>query len=141
MLTRLTGTQNALVRLLKFNLVGAVGILVQLGVLHSLTSGLGVNYLPATALAVETAVLHNFIWHERFTWADRAGLPGRSLGRLLRFNLTTGAVSVVGNLGFMSLLVEQAHLPFLMANLVTISLCSLVNFVVSDRLVFRAQPT
>lgn len=138
-LTHLTDGQTGFVRLLKFNLVGAMGILVQLGVLHSLTSGLDVSYLPATALAVEAAVLHNFIWHERFTWGDRRGLAGRPLDRLLRFNLTTGAVSVVGNLGFMSLLVEQAHLPFLMANLATITLCSLLNFVVSDRFVFRAQ--
>ena len=73
-------------RWMRFNLVGAVGIGVQLAMLWLLTA-LGVPYLMATALAVETAVLHNFLWHQRFTWADRS--PGPA-SRLLRFNLTTG---------------------------------------------------
>jgi putative flippase GtrA len=48
------------IRWVKFNAVGGIGILVQLGTLTLLRSGLGVNYLLATALAVEAAVLHNF---------------------------------------------------------------------------------
>jgi putative flippase GtrA len=60
-----------LVRWCKFNLVGAVGICVQFGVLFLLKSVVHFNYLAATALAVEAAVVHNFLWHERYTWADR----------------------------------------------------------------------
>ena len=58
-------------RWLKFNLVGGFGIVVQLAALLGLKSGLHLGYLPATALAVEAAVIHNFFWHERYTWADR----------------------------------------------------------------------
>ena len=58
-------------RWLKFNFVGLIGIGVQLLALALLKSGLHLNYLLATALAVETAVVHNFLWHERFTWRDR----------------------------------------------------------------------
>lgn len=61
----------------KFSLVGAVGIGVQLGALALLTTA-GVHYLRATALAVEIAVLHNFAWHQNFTWSDReGGIVGR----------------------------------------------------------------
>lgn len=124
-------------RWLKFNAVGAVGIVVQLVALALLVSGLGVNYLVATALAVETAVLHNFFWHQRFTWADRASLGIRqTLGRLLRFNLTNGGLSILGNLILMRLLVGRLHLNYVVANLLTIALCSLANFLVSHRFVF-----
>ncbi len=126
-----------IIRWLKFNLVGAVGIGMQLATLAALRS-LGVNYLLATALAVEAAVVHNFLWHERFTWADRVTVGAReSFRRLLRFNLTTGAVSIIGNLLLMSLLVGQAHLNVLLANALTIASCSTFNFLVSDRVVFR----
>ncbi len=129
---------SSVTRWLKFNLVGAVGIVVQLGILTLLTS-LGLNYMLATALAVEAAVLHNFLWHERFTWSDRGSRNSRdSARRLLHFNLTTGAVSIGGNLLLMRLLVGQAHLAPLLANLLSIAGCSLVNFLVSDRWVFRA---
>ena len=124
-------------RWLKFNAVGAVGIVVQLVALALLVSGLGVNYLLATALAVELAVLHNFFWHQRFTWADRASLGIRqTLGRLLRFNLTNGGLSILGNLILMRLLVGRLHLNYVVANLLTIAACSLANFLVSHRFVF-----
>jgi putative flippase GtrA len=127
-------------RWLKFNLVGAIGIVVQLAVLGILNGVLRLHYLPATALAVEAAVLHNFLWHERFTWADRASVTRRqALLRLLRFNLTTGAVSILGNLLLMRLLVGQAHLPSVPANLMSIAVCSLANFLVSEYVVFRAR--
>ncbi len=127
-------------RYLKFNLVGAIGIVVQLATLALLTSALDLQYLVATALAVETAVLHNFIWHERFTWADRRSLRWRAVAlRLARFNCTTGAISIGGNLALMRLLVGQAHLPAIVANLLTIAACSVLNFLVSDRVVFRSN--
>ncbi len=127
---------------LKFNAVGAIGIGVQLGALTLLTGGLGIDYLPATALAVEAAVLHNFLWHERWTWAERAaGRTWRtSLARLLRFNLSTGLISIGGNLLLMRLLVGGLGVHFLVANLLTITACSVANFLVSDRLVFTPLP-
>ena len=126
------------VRWMKFNLVGATGIGVQLLFLWTLTS-FGLAYMLATALAVEAAVLHNFMWHQRFTWIERCDAGIRPMfERLLRFNLTTGAVSIGGNLLFMRLLVGCTHLRPMLANMISIAICSVVNFVVSDRWVFRA---
>ena len=59
-------------RWLAFNGVGAIGVAVQLAVLAVLVRGAGLHTLIATAIAVEAAILHNFLWHERWTWADRA---------------------------------------------------------------------
>lgn len=127
-------------RWLKFNAVGALGITVQLAVLLSLKSGLHLGYLLATALAVEVAVIHNFLWHERYTWADRVQPSwSKSLPRLLRFNLTTGAVSIVGNLALMKLLVGFGHINYLVANGVAIALCSLANFLISEEWVFGTK--
>jgi putative flippase GtrA len=127
-------------RWLKFNFVGGIGIGVQLAVLGVFRSLLHLNYLLATALAVEAAVLHNFVWHERFTWADRpAAHPVQSLVRLAKFNLSNGGVSIVGNLLLMRLLVGELHLNYVLANLVAVAVCSLVNFLLSDRLVFQRE--
>ncbi|MBZ5577080.1 MAG: GtrA family protein [Acidobacteriia bacterium] len=122
-------------RWLKFNTVGAIGIGVQLAALAILRSGLGIHYLVATGLAVETAVLHNFVWHERWTWVDRTGPRGVVL-RLLRFNLSTGLVSLVTNLALMRLLVGRFHIQYLIANLLSIAAGSLANFFLSDWFVF-----
>jgi putative flippase GtrA len=125
-------------RWLKFNAVGGIGIGVQLLAFTALKSGLHLDYLLATALAVETAVIHNFLWHERFTWADRA--RGGGLPRFLRFNLTTGLVSIAGNLLLMKLLAGILALQFLAANGIAVAICSLFNFAMSDRFVFLPPP-
>jgi putative flippase GtrA len=123
---------NTSSRLFRFALVGAIGIGVQLGALATLIA-MKMNYLLATTLAVEAAVLHNFLWHQRFTWADRAGRCGRPL---LRFHLSNGVISLAGNLVLMRLLVGWLHLPPLAANTAAISLCFVANYLASDRWVF-----
>jgi putative flippase GtrA len=122
-------------RWLTFTSVGGIGMVVQVLVLAGLKNGFGLNYLLATAVAVEAAVLHNFLWHERFTWRERR--TGKSLGRLVKFNLTMGTFSILGNLALMKLLVDEVHFEYLPANGIAIAVCSIVNFLVSDRFVFE----
>ena len=123
---------------LRFYTVGAAGVVVQLAALALLKSGLGVGVLPATAIAVELAVLHNFFWHERWTWAYRTRLSTTGQpGRLLRFHLTNGLLSIGGNVVFMAVLAGRMRMPYLVANAITIALCSLLNFLAADRFVFR----
>jgi len=131
---------RVLYRWLKFNLVGALGIAVQLTVLLGLKSGFHLNYLLATALSVETAVVHNFLWHERYTWADRVRPSWqKSLPRLLRFNLAAGGVSIAGNLALMKMMVGLGHMNYLIANAIAIASCSLLNFLVSEEWIFEAE--
>jgi putative flippase GtrA len=121
----------------KFNAVGAIGIGVQLAALAILKGLLRLPYLTATALAVEAAVLHNFVWHERWTWKDRRQAGGSVLSRLVRFHLGNGLVSIAVNLVAMRLLVGRLHMQYLVANLLAIAAGSLANFFISDLLVFR----
>jgi putative flippase GtrA len=125
-------------RLLKFSAVGAMGIVVQFSVLAALTA-LRLNYLMATAFAVEFAVIHNFFWHRRYTWRDRMDLGWSSLVlALFRFHVSNGFVSILGNLILMRLFVGALDLPLLIANGASISICFLANFIASDRWVFPA---
>jgi putative flippase GtrA len=159
------GAPSTFVRWCKFNLVGAMGIVVQVAALFLLKSVLHFDYLLATAIAVEAAVVHNFVWHEQFTWADRVRalaptpapgveahrmsrfvaalkrgatqtLRGQSARRLVRFNLTNGAVSILGNLALMKVMVGLGHMNYLLANGMSITLCSAANFLVSEEWVF-----
>jgi putative flippase GtrA len=127
-------------RWMKFNLVGGLGVGVQLAALAVFRSWLRLDYLLATGLAVEIAVIHNFLWHERFTWADRpARRTVQSLVRLVKFNASNGAVSIVGNLVLMRLLAGELKVNYVASNLIAIVFCSLVNFLLGDRFVFGAE--
>jgi len=133
--------QRAIRRWLKFNIVGGIGIGVQLAALAIFRSLLHLDYLLATVLAVESAVLHNFVWHERFTWADRPALRlTGSLIRLARFNASNGLTSILGNLLLVRWLVGGMQMNYFAANVIAIAACSLVNFLLSDCFVFQAEP-
>jgi putative flippase GtrA len=138
--SRPSQARQSLCRWLKFNAVGGVGIVVQLVALAAFRSWLKLDYLLATALAVEIALVHNFLWHERYTWADRPATGAmQSLARLAKFNASNGAVSMVGNLGLMRLLVGEMSFNYVAANLIAVVVCSLVNFLLSDRFVFDGE--
>ena len=118
----------------KFGAVGATGIMVQALMLVFFLHVVGLHYLAATALAVEASVLHNFVWHRKWTWADR---PQTCVSLMLvRFNLTSGAMSLIGNLVLMFIFVSQVGLNAYAANVITIAICSLINFTLADRFVF-----
>ena len=125
-------------RWLMFNAVGGMGIGVQLLALGALADGLGLDYRLATALAVLAAVLHNFVWHEHWTWGDRcAGRRGR-WARLGSFTLVNGSLAIAGNVLFTSLYVTAFDIHHVPANLLAIATCSVANFLASHHVVFRA---
>ena len=97
---------------------------------------LGVDYLAATVIAVEAAVLQNFLWHECWTWRDRQVGATCRVERLWRFHLLNGGVSVLGNLALMRLLVGELGMAALPANLLAVLVCSTVNFAAGNTLVW-----
>jgi putative flippase GtrA len=127
---------TAIVRWLKFNLVGAVGTAVQLGSLAVFNRVAAGHYMWASATALELTLLHNFVWHVRYTWRDRRGSVGP---QLVRFHLSNGVVSMVGNLGLMRVLVHGAGMPVVAANAVAIVCCGLANFCLGEGWAFAAK--
>jgi len=121
----------------RFNLVGIAGFALQLGLLWFLARICGIHYLIATALAVEFAVLHNFAWHEAWTWPNLK-LEDR-WRRLLRFNLANGFVSIASNVLFTMLLMQWIGLPLLVANTVAVLIMALLNFALAESWVFRGR--
>ena len=123
-------------RWLKFNAVGAIGAALQFALLALLTHVAGMHYLLATAISVEATILHNFVWHRRWTWHDRSGKSFSAIAALARFNLTNGLVSLTANLLSAYLLTGVWRIDPVVASLVSTGVASLANFFLSDRFVF-----
>jgi len=132
------GTRGPLQRWLAFSSVGTMGFGVQFVALLVLAGWFEINYLLATALAVEIAIVHNFFWHQRWTWADRGSLSPRQMAeRLLRFNAGTSVTSIGGNLTLMWVFVSMFDIHYAVANVMAVLSLSIVNYLFCDRLVFR----
>jgi putative flippase GtrA len=122
----------------RFAVAGLGGFVVQIGALAALTRWTELHYVVATLVAVELAILSNFVWHEQWTWRDRpsAGGTDRWL-RLARFHVLTGFTSIVGTTAVTAALVEGAGLAPLVSNAIAVIAIGLVNFAGSETLVFR----
>ena len=127
-------------RFTRFNVVGALGIAVQLACVAALVHGGGVDPVTATAAGVMAAIVHNFAWHVRWTWRDRAIARSAVADVFTRFVAANGAVSLIGSVALMPILAGVLGLPAIPANLVTIAACGLVNFHLGDR-IFERQGT
>jgi putative flippase GtrA len=127
-------------RFLRFLVAGLGGFAVQIATLAALTQLLGVHYVIATAIAVEVAILANFVSHELWTWRTRLREYGGAgtLGRLLRFNALTALTSIAGSVLVTTFLVETVSMVPIVANSISVIVLGALNFVGSDRFVFRA---
>lgn len=127
-------------RWFRFNAIGMMGTGVQLVVIFFLRTLFQLNYFIATMIAVQCSLIHNFFWHQRWTWKNSVSTGRReSFQRFLKFNSTSGTISMMGNLGFTSILVQAVHLPYLVSNILAIGGCNVLNFVLANNFAF--QPT
>ena len=125
-------TSQTLKRFLRFGLVGASGVLVDMGVLYLLADPqtLGWALSLSKVIAAETAIVNNFVWNELWTFRDistsRTDWKSRA-DRFTRFNLICLAGIGISVL-LLNFQVHFLHLNVYVANLLAIALASFWNF-------------
>jgi dolichol-phosphate mannosyltransferase len=118
----------------KYYLVGASGILVNLGILFVLTEYVELWYLLSSTIAIYVSITSNFLLNKSWTFRDTV-IKQRSF---LMYGKFIG-VSLVGmgiQLGFNYMFVEKLSVYYLLAALISIMNASSVNFVLNRRLTF-----
>lgn len=118
----------------KYYLVGASGILVNLGILFVLTEYGELWYLLSSTIAIYVSITSNFLLNKSWTFRDTV-IKQRSF---LMYGKFIG-VSLVGmgiQLGFNYMFVEKLSVYYLLAALISIMIASSVNFVLNRRLTF-----
>jgi putative flippase GtrA len=126
---------NGLLRLGKFNMVGVMGMGVQLLALTCFDRWFAGRYLYASAAAIELTLIHNFIWHRKYTWSGNSHKVGW-VAQFVRFHLSNGLVSMLGNLALVRLFVHELRLPLLVSSTLAVICCSLVNYSFANSWVF-----
>ena len=117
----------------RFNAVGVAGAGVQLGAMAVLIHAFRLDYRLATATSLAVTLVHNFFWHLRWTWRDRALSGLAALRGFVAFVWGNGMVSILGASVLMPLLVEHVGLPPVVATVICITTCGPVNFWLASR--------
>jgi len=123
--------------LLKFLAVGFSGIFVNTLLLFLFTDLFNIHYLVSAILATEGSTAWNFAWTEAWVFRDRPQdgyFWARAAGFFVINNvllLLRGPLLAVG--------VEWLGMHYLLANLVAITVMTLLRFAVADRLLWRSN--
>ena len=129
----MTGADREFIRRLgQFLVVGASGVLVNNLTLFTLYQFLRLPLVFASSVAVLLSIGNNFVWNDRWTFKQRHGALSSAMRRFARFGAASfgGLVLTTGTLW---LLVNEAGLNYLVANLLAIGAGTASNFVINSR--------
>ena len=122
---KLTTPANWL-QLVQFGLVGASGFAVNFVVYAACVKGFGLHYLVAAVAAWSVAVTNNFFWNRHWTFRHRRDARHYAL-QWMRF-IVVSAAALVPNLLILRLLVENAGMGKITAQMIAVCLVTPVSF-------------
>ena len=122
-------------RLIQFATVGITGILVNTLLLILFTEGMGIHYLLSAILATQGSSIWNFVWTEKWVFGDRQQ-GGSWLARLLVF-LGINNVMLLARGPMLAFFVGMLGIHYVVANLLTIAIMTLVRYAIADRLIWK----
>lgn len=130
LLLRLVRRPTRVGRLVCYGVVGANGVVIHLGVLWALRLWDILGTFSAPVVAMECAILHNFLGNELWVFRDRAQRAprfGQRLRRLLCFH-SICAMGAALHLGIVWLFTVHQQWPYMGTNLLAIAVVSVWNY-------------
>lgn len=125
-------------RFVKFGIVGATGVVVNMGGLYVFKEFVGIPYFIASLVAIELSILSNFTINLLWTWRDRSG-EGSVWTKLLRYHIGAGATAFLGNYLILIALTELFGMHYMLSNLIGIGVGTLANYVINDLWTFKKR--
>ena len=124
-------------RFFSFALVGALGILVHLGILGTLRHATGLGFEIEQAMATVVAMIFNFQLNNAITYRDQR-LKGPRLWRGLILFMVVCGFGAIANVGIAQILYEQ-HTTWTVAGGIGAMIGVVWNYAVSATLVWRSR--
>jgi len=123
-------------RLVKFGVVGATGVGINMGCLFVLTEFVGIPYFAGSPIAIELSILTNFWMNLVWTWRDRSE-SGTLWTKIWRYHVGAGLTAILGNYLILIGMTELFGVNYLLSNLIGIGVGTLSNYVINDVWTFK----
>ncbi len=132
--------RDGFIRILKFGVVGGSGVVVNMGALAILRLIPALPLPIRSPIAIEIAIITNFILNYYWTWNDRKSEEkGHKRFTFLKFNLSSGAIAAIFNYLPLLLFVNQLNWNEDFANFIGIGMASVANFLISHFWTFKKK--
>jgi dolichol-phosphate mannosyltransferase len=126
-------------RIFKFGIVGIFGIVVNLGILYLLVEFFAMNKDLASPIAIEIAILNNFVWNDLWTFdsVKNRKVSGR-WHRLVAFNIVSVGGAAI-NYGIFLVLTSWFSVYYLAAQFIGILVAFVWNFLINRRVTWTRR--
>ena len=114
---------------MKYSLVGVSGVFVNLGLYFLLTRYYEISELVAPLIAIESALISNFILNNFWTFGKRI-TQSRIRVKFVKFHLVSGFSALINYSAFLTLFLVFG-LYDILANLIGIGLAAIVNYLIN----------
>jgi len=120
--------------MIKFSIVGVIGAGINTGFLWILTDLAGLYYLFSSVVAIEIAIMMQFMMNDRWTFRDRKTTDaGQFIKRIFKSNLwRSGGLAV--NVGVLYLFTAYIGVYYLLSNIFGIICAFSLNYILESRL-------
>ena len=115
---------------MKYSLVGVSGVFVNLGLYFLLTRYYEISELVAPLIAIESALISNFILNNFWTFGKRI-TQSRIRVKFVKFHLVSGFSALINYSAFLTLFLVFG-LYDILANLIGIGLAAIVNYLINS---------
>ena len=121
----------------KYYTVGAIGVLVNLGLLYYLTEFIGLWYFLSYVIAISVSITSNFVFNKFWTFRDSIDAQ-RTIVMYIKFV----GVSLLGmgiQLGSVYVFVESLSIYYMLAAVISIGIAGGINFIINRRWTFGVK--
>jgi len=120
--------------MIKFSIVGVIGAGINTGFLWILTDLAGLYYLFSSVVAIEIAIMMQFMMNDRWTFRDRKTTDaGQFIKRIFKSNLwRSGGLAV--NVSVLYLFTAYIGVYYLLSNIFGIICAFSLNYILESRL-------
>ncbi len=127
-------------RFISFGIIGAVGTIINTAILYGLTTFAGFYYLLASAIAIEAAIISNFLGNHYITF-KRSDHNASALKKFYSFQLVS-MVTIALSLTILWGLTTTFGLQYLLLlNLATIFIVFIANFLLNRKFTWTHAET
>ena len=122
---------------IKYSLVGVSGVFVNLGLYLFLTRYYEISELVAPLIAIESALISNFILNNFWTFGKRI-TQSRIRVKFVKFHLVSGFSALINYSAFLTLFLVFG-LYDILANLIGIGLAAIVNYFINSNWTWKGN--
>lgn len=130
--TRLSNLE--ITKFIKYGLVGALGLVVDMGIFYLMNQKLGINYAISNITSSSLAVIHNFILNSYFTFK----VTDKKLQRFVSFYLIA-LVGMAISTGILALFIDLLKIDSMLSKLIAVLFVATIQFFFNKKLTFRTK--